>query len=265
MDSLYFAIPIRRALGNEEVRNVLLFAPGVEISTELAAIVGLNRGNRKTKLFFRELDSFCRTGAFSGRIYLKKVLLRIGIKNRELIAPRSSLVYVFYVQLNAFSRFSDDERRSKGSKIAEFSLAFPEQSFSPIETVDDGGRHGQIEHSFELKLHFERSIVGFPFPRCHPGPDLLSEFYFAVRPSWPVVVRAITMIAIPPFVVCFPRYIENSAGFSNRLFLAFCLAVPKQTNIFWVVHTPSEHCHLSHCPVSPCGVNCTFTMIISQL
>ncbi len=86
---------------------------------------------------------------------------------------------------------------------------------------------------------------------------MLGQLCLAIRFSGMVVIRAISVVPIPPLVVCLSRYIEYTAHLNDRLFFSLHMPIPEQTHLFWVIHIHGEHCHLCRSPVSPSGVNCT--------
>ena len=145
---LHLAIPIRRLLGNKEVRDMLCLAPSMEVSPKLATVVSLNGENGESEIYCRPLN--CESGVFAlaGRKYLSKTLLRERIKDGELIFSPALRIDVFHVELDALAWLCDDKVFFERGMPAELPLGPPNEAFSFVMAIDDGG--GNIDAIFPL-------------------------------------------------------------------------------------------------------------------
>lgn len=108
MHPFHFAVPVRRLLRYEEVRNMFRLAPDMKVTSKLTAVVCLDGTNRKSEVDRRPLNHESGVFAFASRENLRVALFREWVENGELILSSSFGIHIFHIELNALARLSDD-------------------------------------------------------------------------------------------------------------------------------------------------------------
>ncbi len=263
VDPFHLAVPPWGFLRDEETRQAPALAPGMEIPAELAAIVGLDRGDLEPEIPFRFLDSGRRVPALARREDAEIMELGIRVDDRELVVAHAMFVDILHVELDAFTRLRDHERFCKRRVPAELPLGLPDEALPAVEAEEDGRRDREAEDAGNLELHLQRAVVRLPLPLDDPSDEVRRKLRLCVRFPAPVVVRPVAMVPRVPFVICLLGDAEGAADILDGTLLRFDQAVPAQPEalLVWclVSHSVhhSEHRHPAPPLELPLGVNCT--------
>ena len=133
----HFAVPVRRFLRDEEVWDMLCFAPRMKVASKFAPVVCLNGDDRKIKVSRRPLDREDGIFTVSGRKYLRETPFRERIENGELILALAMRVHILHIKLDTFSGLRDHKRFLERRVPTEFPLRSANQSFPLVITIDD--------------------------------------------------------------------------------------------------------------------------------